>query len=631
MFPTLEYVSKPYHQTFPDPQTHYAEKVAEYQEKMEGNTSWCHDWVPEPLPLENKEGDSMNGILDAANYLKLSKAAPTPGEPKPPMNILVFPDRGGITEEILSYAPPGRVTRSKLTMIKDEPSEITPEYLRKLMKTSWDLIIFGMGLNKPQKSSTDSLLECQNEFTQVYLKLAQSLVDPCEDGLMKGAAILTRGCFSQDAELHNNGVGVISGGNLFGMTNSVRAELAMPMQYVEMDWFPSETSLRMVAAEIFRAETLGMNTVRIHNDVRYVQREFLSSQYEKCPVQFEVPDEGVVAVSGGNGAVGIIIGMYLMTEAEKAIKAGKPKKFSVKFLSRSTKVPEESQKTWKECQVLAAKLGIHVEQARCDVGNREAVNEFVKSQTPNLVAFIHSAGVLRDSMLPNQTWQKYEEVYNSKHRPALYLYDALDMYRNPNFQFTWFFSSDSVYGNASATNYSGSNSFLDALSRHMNATGIPHKKAMSVQWGSWGEVGMAANLSAPLRARINQSFHPLGPTADMLRGLDGALRSGLPVCAVNVMNTPVCFAFASMGDQGDSVSKIMRSMMSTLAPIAPTQEFSYKSVYSVFRTLQFIEDPVAKRDPSERLDYRALIVPRLEQDDGFCWGPVEDDDEPEDE
>lgn len=506
MFPTWSHLKEPYEKTFPNPQQHYEKALPEYQAGLETQMTWVMDWVPEPLPMANKEGTSLAYILEAAQRLNLTKTVDMP----PPQTdtkqkILVFPDRGGITEQILSYAPEGRVAKNKLTVVREDPDEIDEKLLGQLMKTNWDFIIFGTGLNKPQASTVDALLECQNEFTKLYLKLAKSLVDPCDDKLIGGMAILTRGCFSNDPEFHNNGIGVISGANLFGMTNSIRMELAMPMQYVEMDWFASDKALQMVATEIFRTETLGLNTVRIHNEERYVQRQFSSKQYEKFPLDFDVPDDGIIAISGGNGAVGIIIGMYIMTKAAEAASQGRPKKFSVKFLSRSMNIPDASMKTWQDCLALSKKIGIHVEQARCDVGDRASIERFVEECTPNLTAFVHSAGVLRDSMLPNQSWEKYEEVYNPKHRAVLYLHDSLERYRNPNFDFIWLFSSDSVYGNQSATNYSGSNSFLDAFARHSRAVG---KNVKSIQWGSWGEAGMAATLPPPLRV------HPIVANVD---------------------------------------------------------------------------------------------------------------------
>ena len=48
----------------------------------------------------------------------------------------------------------------------------------------------------------------------------------------------------------------------------------------------------------------------------------------------------------------------------------------------------------------------------------------------------------------------------------------------------WNFSSTSVYGNMGQLNYSGSNSFLDVLTRHRKASISVHQ--LSLQAGSQG-------------------------------------------------------------------------------------------------------------------------------------------------
>lgn len=103
----------------------------------------------------------------------------------------------------------------------------------------------------------------------------------------------------------------------------------------------------------------------------------------------------------------------------------------------------------------------------------ESVESFIESVTPNLTGFIHSAGILQDAMLMNQTWEKFDAVFEAKSRAAAFLHVALEKFVNPKLRFLWLFSSTAVYGNMGQLNYSASNSWLDALSRHRNAPGGP--------------------------------------------------------------------------------------------------------------------------------------------------------------
>ncbi|CAE8724179.1 unnamed protein product, partial [Polarella glacialis] len=214
-----------------------------------------------------------------------------------------------------------------------------------------------------------------------------------------------------------------------------------------------------------------------------------------------------------------------------------------------------------EVQQKAAELGVKVEQGRMDMSSQAGVDKCIKEITPNLMGFIHSAGVLQDAMLPNQTWEKFEAVYDSKHRAALYLHDSLDRFQNPNLQFLWLFSSTSAYGNMGQSNYSASNSFLDALARHRVATGKP---CTAIHWGAWGEVGMAANMDEGMRKRVMMGPMPYFSVAQGLQGLEGGLKTGLPEFSVFIVNPPAMFGMIQ-GD-GHPTQRYMRNWTSEWLP-----------------------------------------------------------------
>merc|ERR1719401_546497 len=93
-----------------------------------------------------------------------------------------------------------------------------------------------------------------------------------------------------------------------------------------------------------------------------------------------------------------------------------------------------------------------------------------------------------------------------KSRACFYLHDALERYSNPKLEFFWVFSSNSVYGNAGQCNYGGANAFLDGICRFRRATGRCPSFAM--QWGAWGEAGMAAAMAEPFRQAISMGPMP---------------------------------------------------------------------------------------------------------------------------
>jgi len=332
---------------------------------------------------------------------------------------------------------------------------------------------------------------------------------------------------------------LVTNSTLFGFCNTARQEIQAPIQFIDTEWSLRSENTKYLVAEIFRHSSFGHNAVRILNKGRFVQRLVPVKPYENQP-EWQLPDDGIIGISGGNGALGLVMGLWILRRAK--VQGGK--KFKIQFLSRSMKVNDQNMPNWKEIESLAAELGIQVEHAKCDVSKQESVDEYIKSVTPNLTGFIHSAGILSDGMLMNQTWEKFDAVLDSKSRGALYLHDALERHDNPRLRFFWVFSSGAVYGNMGQLNYSSSNAFLDGLARHRRAMGKP---CMAPQWGAWGDVGMAANLDDASRRRMANAPTPYFSNPEGLYGLECGLRSGLAYFEVKKIKPEIYFGMI----QGD--------------------------------------------------------------------------------
>uniref|UniRef100_A0A7S1QI40 Ketoreductase domain-containing protein n=1 Tax=Alexandrium catenella TaxID=2925 RepID=A0A7S1QI40_ALECA len=537
----------------------YEKLMAEKSAVMSGGMCWPLEWFPEHMPIENASGTATEFYFRSlANPLGTVSQFPEVDYGQPSKeDVLVFSDSYGFCKEIMEQAPPNRLG------ITNVQTKLASKYVQKDVKNlvkmhPWDMIIFALGIDPPDSNDVEVLHKHQFEVVMPLLYIMQEIAN--DSTRCKRLAIITADCFADEREFHEeNGIGGICNCTLFGMANTGRQEIQCPVQYIDTEWALRTENTKYIVAELFRHQSFGYNTVRILNKGRYVLRQMPAKPYEHGP-DFVCPDEGVVGISGGNGALGLVMGLWMLRKAQQ--QGGK--KFSIQFLSRSAKINDQNMPNWKEVERLAAELGISVIQAKCDCSKQEGVEEYIREKTPNLAGFIHSAGILQDSMLYNQTWEKFDAVFEAKSRAALYLHDALERYENPGLEFFWMFSSVAVFGNMGQLNYSASNSFLDGLARHRRALG---KVCQAPQWGAWGDVGMAANLDDASRRRMANSPMPYFSNAEGLYGLECGLRSNLAFFSVYKFNPPLMFGMI----QGDDVpmQNYTRNITSEICPPPP--------------------------------------------------------------
>ncbi len=111
----------------------------------------------------------------------------------------------------------------------------------------------------------------------------------------------------------------------------------------------------------------------------------------------------------------------------------------------------------------------------------------IGAEGPPLRGIVHAAGVLDDGVLLNQSAARFSTAMAAKVRGACHLH-ALT--RDLPLDFLVFFSSmASLLGSPAQANYAAANAFLDSFAHWLRARGRP---ALSINWGPWAEVGMAA-------------------------------------------------------------------------------------------------------------------------------------------
>jgi acyl transferase domain-containing protein/aryl carrier-like protein len=205
------------------------------------------------------------------------------------------------------------------------------------------------------------------------------------------------------------------------------------------------------------------------------------------PVTNSVRPDGTYLITGGLGGLGLLVARWLVGQGAKRlvlVGRGAPSPTSLTVLSE------------------LETAGSEVVVARGDVSDGTFVDDLVpRLDAPDrpLRGVVHAAGVLRDGVLREQSLDRVEEVLAPKVLGAWNLYSRL---RDRALDFFVGFSSvTSVLGAPGQAAYAAANAFLDGLAYQLRAEGV---RALSINWGPWSDVGMAARLGNRDRMRWAQ-------------------------------------------------------------------------------------------------------------------------------
>jgi NADPH:quinone reductase-like Zn-dependent oxidoreductase/acyl carrier protein len=188
-----------------------------------------------------------------------------------------------------------------------------------------------------------------------------------------------------------------------------------------------------------------------------------------------IRDDSTYVLTGGLGGIGLVVGGWLVEKgATSLVLVGR------------------SEPTLEARQAIEAmeRAGAQVVVDRFDVGDAGSVDAaFVRwaRDLPPVRGIVHAAGLLDDGTLLQQTPERFRRVMAPKVEGAWNLHRAsLD---SPLDFFLLFSSAASMLGSAGQANYAAANQFLDALAHYRRARNLP---AVSINWGPWSDVGLAA-------------------------------------------------------------------------------------------------------------------------------------------
>ena len=196
---------------------------------------------------------------------------------------------------------------------------------------------------------------------------------------------------------------------------------------------------------------------------------------EQNTSQSLIRSDATYLITGGGGGLGLVTARWLIDQGAKHLA----------LFSRTAKSDADVEKLKKA-------NGAEVVFIQGDVSQRDDVAELlneIRKNMPALRGIFHAAGVVADGVLAQQGWDRFRQALNPKISGTWHLHE-LTQGMDLDF-FVMYSSVASIFGSAGQGNYAAANSFLDAFAHYRRSKGLP---ALSVNWGSWKNLGMTARL-----------------------------------------------------------------------------------------------------------------------------------------
>ncbi|MBA4420673.1 MAG: hypothetical protein C0391_05960, partial [Anaerolinea sp.] len=136
----------------------------------------------------------------------------------------------------------------------------------------------------------------------------------------------------------------------------------------------------------------------------------------------------------------------------------------------------------------------------CDIQSAESVRQMmakVAQNTPKVDVFIHAAGVEKSRKIETKTLEELHQVLDVKADGFFNLFKSMEEANLLPSSVVFFSSVAGRFGNSGQVDYSAANDLLSKLAAWLPSQ-YSGMKTVSIDWGAWGEVGMASRGSIPM-------------------------------------------------------------------------------------------------------------------------------------
>jgi acyl transferase domain-containing protein/acyl carrier protein len=215
--------------------------------------------------------------------------------------------------------------------------------------------------------------------------------------------------------------------------------------------------------------------VAIRQGKRFVRR--IVRAREPSATSLPVSSSGGYVITGGLGDLGLVVARWLVGRGARGVA----------LIGRSAPSPA-AERVLAELRGTAEVLVLSADVARREP--LEAALDKVRAAFGSIRGAVHAAAILQDAPMLSMPAATVRSVFAPKAQGAWLLHecciaDELDW-------FACFSSAAAVIGSPGQANYCAANAAMDALAQYRRGLGM---HAITINWGPWADVGMAARLS----------------------------------------------------------------------------------------------------------------------------------------
>ncbi|PWY55008.1 polyketide synthase [Legionella qingyii] len=334
-----------------------------------------------------------------------------------------------------------------------------------------DGIIFAVGLDAPSTADIESSIDFQKNTIKKLLALVKELD---KKALKLQLIVLTTNAITELAAGPLN----LGDSPLIGFCRTLVLELPqLNTVLIDTEKTEDENYAGQIVDEIkHNFEECYEHIVAYREGKRFIARLQKAKLLDK---KRSLYGKGRYLITGGCGGLGLVTAQALLSAGAR----------EVILTSRNVDKPAVKEAIKKIQYNYTSRI---IRPVSLDVSDKEQVRHLLLELNADglLKGIIHAAGVAVKAPLLEHNSEDVDYLFSAKVQGGWYLHELT---KNFDLDFFVVYSSiSSVFGSNKESVYSGTNSFVDALIAERRRLGLV---GTAIDWGPWGEVGMAQKRS----------------------------------------------------------------------------------------------------------------------------------------